>query len=172
MLKLLGAALIVGACGTLGLAARQRLTLRITVLTSMLTAMHRISAEISGPGTPLPALFHALASDGDRFQRRLFGEICRRMRLSDSLSLGYQWSSTVRDLSEEFGLLPEDSAVLRDAAAFLGRYDAAQQLLCLTDTERRLEACRQAACEALRQRGNVYRSCGVAVGILVVLVMI
>ena len=40
MLELLGATLIVGACGALGLAARQRLTLRIAALTAMLEAEH------------------------------------------------------------------------------------------------------------------------------------
>ena len=34
------------------------------------------------------------------------------------------------------------------------------------------EECRRAACAELRQRGSVYRACGVAVGILVVLVML
>ena len=172
MLELLGATLIVGACGALGLAARQRLTLRIAALTAMLDGVRLISAEIEGRMTPLPDVFHQLARSPNRFQRRLFGEICARMERAESMSLGYHWSSTVRDLADELALAPDDCAVLRDAAAFLGRYDAGQQVKSLDYTASRLEECRRAACAELRQRGNVYRACGVAVGILVVLVML
>lgn len=172
MLNVLGALLIVGACGTLGLAARQRLTMRVAALTAMLTAVRQISAEIESRMTPTPEILTELAESHDRFQRRLFGEICARMEKQAGMSLGYHWSSAVRDLAEELCLGDEGCAVLRDASAFLGRYDSGQQVQCLSYTAARLEECRRSACEELRQRGSVYRTCGIAVGILVVLVLI
>ena len=62
--------------------------------------------------------------------------------------------------------------ILCDAANYLGRYDADEQLTGLTQVERRLAASREAAQEDLANRGNLYRTCGIALGLLVILVLI
>ena len=129
MLELLGATLIVGACGALGLAARQRLTLRIAALTAMLDGVRLISAEIEGRMTPLPDLFHQLARSPNRFQRRLFGEICARMERAESMSLGYHWSSTVRDLADELALAPGWSMKIGNTVLYEAQLQALLNLL-------------------------------------------
>lgn len=172
ILTAMGATLILGACTTLGMAARGKLRRRISVLSSMLDATAFLRAEIEGPHTPLPDLIDALSHSQNADQRRLFGEMKKRMEQSPGMSLGYHWSSAVRDLSEDMQLGPEATATLRDASAFLGRYDASQQLQCLSYTITRLESCRQEACEAYRKHGSVYRTCGIAAGIFVVLILI
>ena len=57
-------------------------------------------------------------------------------------------------------------------AAFLGRYDAAQQLRDLEHTRGRLLELREAAREAARVRGGLYRTCGAAIGVMTVLILI
>ena len=94
------------------------------------------------------------------------------MDKAPGMSLGYHWSSAVRDLADELNLGQDAAAILRDASAFLGRYDAGQQLQCLSYTAARLEACRREACAAYKRHGNVYRTCGIAAGIFVVLILI
>lgn len=47
-----------------------------------------------------------------------------------------------------------------------------EQLTGLTQVERRLAASREAAQEDLANRGNLYRTCGIALGLLVILVLI
>ena len=69
-------------------------------------------------------MIETLAHSQNPDQRRLFGEMKKRMEQSPGMSLGYHWSSTVRDLREELQLGEEAAAILRDASAFLGRYDA------------------------------------------------
>ena len=172
LLTAMGAVLILGACTALGLSARGRLRRRIAVLSSMLDALSFLRAEIDGPHTPLPDLIAALAQSGQPDARRLFGEIGRRMDKAPGMSLGYHWSSAVRDLADELNLGQDAAAILRDASAFLGRYDAGQQLQCLSYTAARLEACRREACAAYKRHGNVYRTCGIAAGIFVVLILI
>ena len=172
LLTAMGAMLTLGACTTLGMAARSKLRSRISVLSSMLDACTFLRAEIEGPHTPLPDLIETLAHSQNPDQRRLFGEMKKRMEQSPGMSLGYHWSSTVRDLREELQLGEEAAAILRDASAFLGRYDASQQLQCLAYAMTRLESCRQQACEAYRRHGSMYRTCGIAAGIFVVLILI
>lgn len=171
MLKVLGALLVMGACTTLGLAARTKMRRQITTLSAMLDAISFLRAEIEGPRTPLPELIDTLAHSKNPDQKQLFREMHRRMERMPGMSLGYHWSSTVRDFAEEFCLSEEATAILRDASSFLGRYDAGQQLQCLQYTAERLEGYRQQACQEYQKHGNVYRTCGIAAGIFMVLIL-
>lgn len=171
MLTALGALLVIGACTTLGLNARSKLRRRITVLSAMLDAIAFLRAEIEGPHTPLPELIDTLAHSENPDQSHLFREIQKRIERMPGMSLGYHWSSTVRDFAEDFCLGQEETAILRDASSFLGRYDAGQQLECLKYTTARLESCRKQACLEYRQHGNAYRTCGIAAGIFMVLIL-
>lgn len=172
MMTALGIILILGVCTTLGVAARGRMRRRITAISAMLDAIAFIRAEIEGPHTPLPDMITALADSNSPDQRRVFQEMKKRMDKVPGMSLGYHWSSTIRDLAEELNLGPDAAAVLRDASSFLGRYDAGQQLQSIAYAMTRLESCRREACADYRKHGNVYRTCGIAAGIFVVLVLI
>lgn len=171
MLTALGALLVIGACTTLGLSARSKMRREIMVLSAMLDAIAFLRAEIEGPHTPLPELIDALAHSENPDQSRLFREMHQRMERMPGMSLGYHWSSTMRDFAEELCLGQEAIGILRDASSFLGRYDAGQQLECLRYTAARLENCRKQACLDYRQHGNVYRTCGIAAGIFTVLIL-
>ena len=96
----------------------------------------------------------------------------RRLREQNGLSLGYLWRSTLRDCRAQVGLGTQECDILCDAANYLGRYDADEQLTGLSQVERRLAASREAAQEDLANRGNLYRTCGIALGLLVILVLI
>ncbi len=72
----------------------------------------------------------------------------------------------------QVGLGTQECDILCDAANYLGRYDADEQLTGLSQVERRLAASREAAQEDLANRGNLYRTCGIALGLLVILVLI
>ena len=78
----------------------------------------------------------------------------------------------MRDCHAQVGLGTQECDILCDAANYLGRYDADEQLTGLTQVERRLAASREAAQEDLANRGNLYRTCGIALGLLVILVLI
>lgn len=172
MLKALGALLIIGACTTLGLAAHAKLRRQIASLSAILNAITFLRAEIEGPRTPLPELIDTLAHSKNPDTRLLFREMRRRMEQMPGMSLGYHWSSTVRDLADDLCLSDEATAILRDASSFLGRYDAGQQLQCLNYTAERLEGYRQRACQEYQKHGNIYRTCGIAAGIFLVLMLI
>ena len=104
--------------------------------------------------------------------RKVFRTLQRRLREQNGLSLGYLWRSTLRDCRAQVGLGTQECDILCDAANYLGRYDADEQLTGLSQVERRLAASREAAQEDLANRGNLYRTCGIALGLLVILVLI
>lgn len=172
MLKLLGVVLIIGASTALGFSARQRLVRRVAVLTQLIRALDMMAAEVSERQTPLPEIIRLLTMEGGEDSRRFFREMHERIARGDGLSFSYRWQTTARDLAEELGLESDETDILRDAAAYLGRYQAEQQVFGLQQTRARLEAVRIQAGEMLKTKGSVYRACGIAAGVVTVLVML
>ena len=157
MLKLIGAVMIFGSC---------------TAADAMLLALSLIGSEISCRRTPLPEIIGELAENQNPTIRLVFSGLRRRLREQNGLSLSYLWRANLRDNRAEAGLGAVECDILCEAANYLGRYDAAEQVAGLEQVGRRLSAARAAADEELRGKGNLYRTCGIALGILVILVLI
>nr|WP_297275665.1 stage III sporulation protein AB [uncultured Agathobaculum sp.] len=172
MLKLMGSVMIFGACAALGLSARQGLRRRVTAADAMLLALKLMEGEISGRRTPVPEIVGQLAESENGIIRTVFSHLRRRLREENGLSLGYLWRASLRDCRDRVGLGQPECEILSEAAAWLGRYDAAEQVAGLEQVARRLAAARDTAAGELQNKGNLYRTCGIALGILVVLVLI
>ena len=125
-----------------------------------------------GRCTPLPEIIGELAENQNPTIRLVFSGLRRRLREQNGLSLSYLWRANLRDSRAEAGLGAVECDILCEAANYLGRYDAAEQVAGLEQVGRRLSAARAAADEELRGKGNLYRTCGIALGILVILVLI
>ena len=172
MLKLMGAVLVFGACASLGLSARQGLRRRVAAADAMLLALSLIEGEIASRRTPVSEVAGQLADSDNAAIRAVFGALHRRLMAADGLSLGYHWRAALRETRDEVGLDGQACDILCEAAAWLGRYDAGEQIAGLRQSGRRLRAARDAAADELREKGNLYRTCGVALGLLVVLVLV
>ncbi|MDO4270749.1 MAG: stage III sporulation protein AB [Eubacteriales bacterium] len=172
MLKLIGAVMIFGACAALGLSARQNLRRRVLAADAMLLALSLLESEISCRRAPLPELIEQLSENENAVIREVFCSLKRRLTEAAGLSLGYLWRKNLRDKREEIGLGTAECDILCEAANYLGRYDAAEQTAGLRQVARRLSASRDAAAGELQNKGNLYRTCGIALGILVILVLI
>jgi len=164
MLKLIGSVMVFGSCAALGLSARQNLRRRVAAADAMLLALGLIRSEISGRRTPMPEIVGLLTENEQPIIRKVFRTLQRRLREQNGLSLGYLWRSTLRDCRAQVGLGTQECDILCD--------DADEQLTGLSQVERRLAASREAAQEDLANRGNLYRTCGIALGLLVILVLI
>ena len=172
MLKLLGAVMIFGSCAVLGLNARQTLRRRVSAADAMLLALSLIESEISCRRAPLPEIVDELAAQDNPVLKTVFQSLARRLREQNGLSLGYLWRAALRDERERVGLGKAECEILCDAASFLGRYNADEQTAGLAQIARRLETARGIAAEELQNKGNLYRTCGIALGLLVILVLI
>ena len=172
MLRMLGMVLVVGASTTLGLSARQRLSHRVRSLTQFIQAFDLLIAEMQSNQTPLPQLISMLTQEDIGESTRFFKILQKRMQTNADLSFSYHWQTTARDLAEDLGLESGEVEALRQAASYLGRYQAEQQLTGLMHTREQLVGiCRQAR-QMLETKGNLYRTCGIAVGVVVVLMML
>ena len=172
MLKLIGAVMIFGSCAALGLSARQTLRRRVAAADAMLLALSLIESEISCRRAALPEIIGELADNQNPVIRLVFSGLQRRLREQNGLPLRSLWRAHPRPNRTEAGLGAAECDILCEAANYLGRYDAAEQVAGLEQVGRRLSAARAAAAEELHGKGNLYRTCGIALGILVILVLI
>ncbi|MGI6181356.1 MAG: stage III sporulation protein AB [Agathobaculum sp.] len=172
MLKMIGAVMIFGSCASMGLAARQNLHRRVRAADAMLLALSLIASEINCRRAPLPEIVSELSESDNAVIHSVFCGLQRRMREQTDVSFGYLWRMNLRDKREEIGLGKSECDILCEAASYLGRYDAAEQAAGLALVSRRLSTARNQADDELRHKGGLYRTCGIAMGLLVILVLI
>lgn len=172
MLKLFGAVLVFGACTALGLTARERLTRRLHALDAILAALDYIGAELECRLTPLPTIIETLAASENHMTAELFGELQRKLHEENGQSLPYKWCRALRECREHLGMGEEETAVLCDMAGFLGRFDAQQQMKSLAHIRARLSDIRARVQQETQVRGNLYRTCGAAIGVMAVLILL
>ena len=128
--------------------------------------------EITARRTPMPEIIDLLAKNENAVVRQIFSGVRRRMRERSGLSLSYLWCAGMRAAQADAGLGREECGVLCDAANFLGRYDVSEQKAAIDTALRRLQMLRELAFAELRDRGSLYRTCGIAAGLLVILVLV
>ena len=73
---------------------------------------------------------------------------------------------------EDWELGKEELEILNGIADYLGQYDSISQVNSLKSVMLRIQAMRDEAAEELRSKSNLYRTCGTALGILIVLILI
>lgn len=172
MLKLLGSVLIFGACTALGLSAREKLLHRLRALDAVLAALDYMANELECRLTPLPAMIETLAASPNRLTAELFGALQQKMNEDNGQSLPFKWCCALREGRDSLGLDEPELSILCDMAGFLGRYDATQQIKNIDYSRSRLADVRARVENETRVRGNLYRTCGVCIGVMAVLILI
>ena len=172
MLKMIGMILIIGSFTGMGITQRQQLGGRVRTLEAMMTATDLIGSELAFRLTGIPDIIRMLAQDSRAQVALIFGKMKRMIEKDDGLSLTYKWMKAFRQYGAPTGLTPQDVAVLCDMSDFIGKYDAASQKKCLEHSRKRLEHQLEQARSELKSKGTVYRTCCIAAGILLVLVLI
>lgn len=172
MLKLLGSVLVCGSCTVFGISAWQHLRCRVAALEAIQKAIQYLQNEIAQNRTPLPRMIAKLAKSNNWRIAAIFRQLHEKIQQKSDLSFSYLWCRTFTDCREILGLQTEDIHLLCDAASFLGRYDAQQQLADLQTLQQELEHRRKEAMTEVKTRGKIYRSCGIAIGIVLVLTLL
>lgn len=142
---------------------------RVGRCTDILEGCTKKQAALMLLKTMSPAL---LAKNENVVVRQIFSGVRRRMRERSDLSLSYLWCAGMRAAQADAGLGREECGVLCDAANFLGRYDVSEQKAAIDTALHRLQMLRELAFAELRDRGSLYRTCGIAAGLLVILVLV
>ena len=172
MLKILGALLVIGSFTGIGMTQRQQFRRRVIALGDMLSALDMISAELSFHLTSIPDIVAKLAADTRSSICGLFQPMQQLMRQDANLSMTFKWMKSMREYGASVGLTQDDVVILCDLAEFIGKYDVQAQLNSIAYAKTRLTKQLDIASMEMKSKGNVYRTCCVAAGILLVLVLI
>ncbi len=170
MIRMMGAALLLGGSAALGFAAVRRLERRTRDLRELIAGLEVMERELEWRLTPLPellrraaeqagdgvsAFFLMCAQGAERLNGRTFSEVWRQELTSAQLSVN-----------------EADRGLLEQLGGVLGRYDGDSQRQALAAAVERLEEQRTEAMGRRARLGKVYGVLSVTAGIFLVILLI
>lgn len=172
MLKLVGIVLVIGSFTSIGMAQHQQYQGRVRALRDLLSALDIMDGELAYRLSSLPDIVQLLAHSPSAAVSRVFSYIYTALEKDDGLSLTYKWMKGFQQVGPEIGLRPDDVLIFCDLSDFIGKYDVRSQQKCVAYAHKRLEGQLKLAEAECKSKGTVYRTCCIAAGLLLVLVLI
>lgn len=172
MLKLVGIVLVIGSFTGIGMAQHQQYQGRVRALRDLLSALDIMDGELAYRLSSLPDIVQLLAHSPSAAVSRVFSYIHTALEKDDGLSLTYKWMKGFQQVGPEIGLRPDDVLIFCDLSDFIGKYDVCSQQKCVAYAHKRLEGQLKLAEAECKSKGTVYRTCCIAAGLLLVLVLI
>lgn len=172
MLKLLGSILIIGASAALGLAVRQKVVIRLHALTEWIDCVNLLMLEIGDRGTPLHDACLVLSRSRNGLIAPFFRKLAEQIGGLPEFDFRKIWRNGIKNNMAEWEFGTSEQEVLNGIADYLGQYDGEAQVKSLRNAMVRLQAMRNEAAEELRSKSSLYRTCGTALGILLVLILV
>lgn len=172
MLKLLGSILIIGASAALGLAMRQQAVIRIRVLSEWIDCLNLLILEVNGHGATLHETFLIISKSRNSLAAPFFSDMAKQISGMPSYDFRVLWKKTLREHAEKWGIKSDEQNILNSISDYLGQYDGTAQTNSMRTAMLRLQEIRDLASDELRSKNSIYRTCGAAGGILLVLVLI
>lgn len=169
MLKLLGAALLVGGPSWLGLALAADLRRRPRELQQIQTALHVLRTEIDWGATPLPQALARASECCGKPVGRLFMSAARGLSAGDGRAAGEVWGAAVARVYPELALAPVDREILMALGACLGASHREDQLRHLGLCLERLSLAEKEARERAEINARLWQHLGVLGGLILAL---
>lgn len=156
-MRWLGALLLVGACGSVGLKKIGGLRRRIALLDSLCQQLRQLQTELLQRNTPMPDLLEQLGQP----------------QLAAGMRQGMTAQAAARPLLQKLeGELPQSARTLEGLSGILGRYDGETQARACHHALQQLEAQREAFARELAEKGNLYRTVPLAFGLMAALAVL
>ena len=145
-MRWLGALLLVGACGGMGLAKTGNLRRRIALLDSLLENLRQLQTELLQRNPPLPEILKQLGQPA----------------LAENVRRGMTMGQAARPLLQR----------LEQLCGSLGRYDSCTQAQACVYALQQLQEQREALSRELAEKGNLYRTVPLAFGLMAALAVL
>lgn len=172
MLKLLGAVLVVMACGYAGFTVARRYQRRPKDLRYLQGALQMLETEISYGATPLPEAFDLVSQRCEKGVATLFATARDRLLTGDGVTVREAWGEALEVFARHSAINASDMAVLRALGAVLGISDRADQVkhLNLAREQLRLESVK--AEDEAAKYVKLYHYLGFLGGLAIVIIFI
>ena len=170
MTRLLGAALVVAGCVSLGLCAVAWLDGRVRDLGELAAGLDTLQRELGWRLAPLPQALDGAARAVRGPAADFFALCAQRARSPDGRAFQEIWRDSLD--ASPLRLKGEDKALLERLGGVLGRYDGDSQRLALEDAAVGLRTFQGAAADDRSRLGRVYGVLGAAAGLLAVILLL
>jgi stage III sporulation protein AB len=171
MLKFIGAVCIIGAAALFGFFQALHFARRPKQIRQMIAALQRMETEIVYALTPLPEALDTLSRQTSEPLSSLFRLTSERLRSRTGLATKEVWHQTVKEVWKRSSLkIPEQEIVLQ-LGSVLGLSDRNDQVKHLRLAVSQLQAEEEDAREEQRRYEKMWKSLGLLIGALIVILM-
>ncbi|HOB08071.1 MAG: stage III sporulation protein AB [Limnochordia bacterium] len=171
MLRILGAGLVVAACGAGGLIMARSYSVRPQNLQSLAAAVQMLATEIHYARSSLPEACRRIAGQIDNPAAAFFARFAEVLAGGRGLTAAEALDQSLAVLADA-GFANQDIELISQLGAVLGRSDAEDQLKHLAILYERLEHSRIKAEQERDKMARLWNYLGFCVGALVVLMLI
>jgi len=172
MIKLLGMALILFAGTMIGFQQAAKYAERPRQLRGLAHALQRLETEIGYGHTPLPEALLRTADAAAEPLSSLFRETALSLEQGDGLSFNDSWSQTIQRNWRATSMRSNEQSVLLRLGSTLGISDKEDQMKHLKLALLQLQAEEEAARDDQGRYEKMWRSLGILISLLVVILMV
>lgn len=171
MLKILGAFLVTGSCGMIGMELAKNMAKRPDELRQLQYGLQALETEIIYGATPLPQALTLVGRQTSGQVAEVFSATGRQLADGQGQTAAEAWSKVLNDTEQNLLLNSSDLNILHQFGQGLGLSDRQDQVKRLTAFRQQLSF-RQKEAEAEMDRyQKVWRSLGWAVGLAITLLL-
>ncbi|MGG1515264.1 stage III sporulation protein SpoIIIAB [Paenibacillus oryzisoli] len=171
MFKMLGGVLIIGAGTLLGFLQASHYAKRPQQIRGLIGALGRMETEISYGLTPLPEAFASLGKQVAEPLATLFRLSSERLLANYELSMNEVWRAAVKEVWARTSMKRPEQEVVLSLGTILGQSDRSDQMKHLRLAISQLQAEEAESREEQRRYEKMWKSLGVLVGALIVILM-
>jgi stage III sporulation protein AB len=171
MLKFIGAVCILGAAALFGFVQALHYARRPKQIRQMIAALQRMETEIVYALTPLPEALHTLSRQTAEPLSSLFRLTSERLRSQSGLATREIWQQTVKDVWKRSSMKMPEQDIIQQLGTVLGLSDRNDQVKHLRLAVSQLQAEESDAREEQRRYEKMWKSLGLLIGALIVILM-
>jgi stage III sporulation protein AB len=171
MLKFTGAVLILATAALFGFMQAQHFARRPKQIRQMIGALQRMETEIVYALTPLPEAMLSLSKQLQAPLSALFRLTSERLKAADGVSTREIWQQTVREVWRGSSMKKPEQEIVLQLGSILGLTDRADQIKHIRLAVSQLQTEEQESREEQKRYEKMWKSLGVLIGALIVILM-
>lgn len=171
MLKLIGACLILAACGHIGLTWARIYEKRPQQLTALEGALQLLETEILYTATPLREALKQVEAKCDPEVAGLFRSTAAELNKMEGITAGEAWERAAEEFFPETALSQRDLHIIKRFGAYLGASDREDQAKHLEMAKSQLRLAASQAEAISLKNSKVFKYLGFLSGLMLVLIL-
>lgn len=162
--------LISGIC--LGCLGARKFENRVIHLDDLILILKTVQAEMEYRRDPLPILLESIGEKVNNNAGMFLVTVSNHLKDRERFSFYESWKLSISEVYEGTALKEEDKNILSQVGTQLGKTDMENQQSLFTYVFNGLDRQRTEADEERRTKGKVYRTLGIASGLLAIIVLL